>query len=152
MYWITHNGLTSEKCYPFASGETGTKGTCSSTCKDGSDIELYLAKEYKDFDYTWDVMDDLSDFGPLVGCILAYEDFLNYKSGIYQHVTGDDLGVQCGRLIGWGNDIDSESGDKFYYWIIANSWGTSWGEEGYFKVKQKDFELNPGFFSIKADF
>jgi len=31
--------------------------------------------------------------------------------------------------LGWGNESDLD------YWLVANSWGSAWGEEGFFKIK-----------------
>lgn len=49
-------------------------------------------------------------------------------SGVYQHVTGQALGGHAIRILGWGveNDIP--------YWLIANSWNSDWGDNGYFKI------------------
>jgi cathepsin B len=58
----------------------------------------------------------------------VYSDFMNYKSGIYQHKTGSNEGNHDVKILGWG----TESG--LNYWICANSWGTSWGESGYFRI------------------
>ena len=60
--------------------------------------------------------------------------FQQYKEGIF-----DDEG--CGGLnldhatnvVGWGKD--ETKGD---YWIMRNSWGTSWGESGYMRMKIQD--------------
>ncbi|XP_076341412.1 putative peptidase C1-like protein F26E4.3 [Tachypleus tridentatus] len=36
------------------------------------------------------------------------------------------------RIIGWGVE---KRGDKHKkYWICANSWGSGWGEDGYFRI------------------
>ena len=54
---------------------------------------------------------------------------MSYKSGIYVHTSGSELGGHCVKPIGWG----IQGGVK--YWIIANSWGDSWGLSGYFWIE-----------------
>ena len=50
----------------------------------------------------------------------------NYKSGIYAHVNGpassEDHAV---TLVGWGEEKLAD-GTTSPYWLIANSWGTTW--------------------------
>jgi hypothetical protein len=60
----------------------------------------------------------------------VYEDFENYVSGIYYHVTGALLGGHAVRFVGWGE----ENGTK--YWRVANSWNPFWGEDGYFRIRR----------------
>ena len=57
----------------------------------------------------------------------VYEDFTAYESGVYEHVTGDYLGGHAVTLVGYNKT------EK--YWIVKNSWGTDWGEDGYFRIK-----------------
>lgn len=58
--------------------------------------------------------------------ISVYKDFLIYKNGVYQVVEGTSKFQQgqAVKVIGWDK---SESGN---YWIIENSWGDSWGQNG----------------------
>jgi len=53
---------------------------------------------------------------------------MTYKSGVYAHTTGRRLGGHAVKLIGYGE----ENGVK--YWLCANSWGKSWGSNGFFKI------------------
>jgi cathepsin B len=66
--------------------------------------------------------------GPLEAAFDVYADFFDYTSGVYQHRTGGLEGGHAVRVIGWG----TESGTP--YWLVANSWGTDWGMNGYFKI------------------
>jgi len=69
--------------------------------------------------------------GPVEACFEVYEDFLTYKSGVYQHVNGTSVGGHCVKLLGYGVDANS----SLPYWLVANSWTPSWGNlDGYFWI------------------
>jgi len=53
-----------------------------------------------------------------------------YKSGVYVHKTGAELGGHAIKIIGYG----TEGGVP--YWTVQNSWTTTWGNGGYFKMEQ----------------
>ena len=42
------------------------------------------------------------------------------------------------NIVGWG--LDQWMGIE--YWIVANSWGTAWGETGFFRLEMQ--ENGPG--------
>jgi cathepsin B len=71
---------------------------------------------------------ELMELGTLSVSLTVYEDFEAYSSGVYQHVTGDNLGGHAVKMIGWG----TENGTP--YWICVNSWNDSWGEDGIFRI------------------
>ena len=52
--------------------------------------------------------------------------FMQYKGGIYTNNCGNVLNHAV-LIIGYGTDPAS----GLDYWLIKNSWGTSWGENGY---------------------
>jgi len=76
------------------------------------------------------IMAALQQYGPLAIAIDATK-FNYYSSGIMNgngcYAGQPDHGV---TIVGWG----VEDGTK--YWIIKNSWGESWGEDGYVRVQR----------------
>ena len=70
------------------------------------------------------------------GAFTVYEDFFNYKSGVYQHVSGGVAGGHAIKVLGFGVE------NGVAYWLCANSWGPSWGMQGFFKIKQGDCGIN----------
>ncbi|CAF1012865.1 unnamed protein product [Rotaria sordida] len=88
----------------------------------------------------------LIDYGPLwvslfIGdqTTLTYQmissTFKNYKSGIFQ-VNGCPASVRSSNhavvIVGYG--VDQTTGIP--YWKVRNSWGPTWGDGGYFKIKR----------------
>lgn len=89
---------------------------------------------------------ELVSNGPVVVGFEVYPDFLQYAGGIYHHT-----GITNSRelrfnpfeetnhavlVVGYG--MDRDSGEK--YWIVKNSWGKSWGEEGFFRIRRGNDE------------
>ncbi|CAH8429096.1 unnamed protein product [Schistosoma intercalatum] len=74
------------------------------------------------------IQKEIMKYGPVEAAFTVYEDFLNYKSGIYEHITGEPVGGHAIRIIGWGVEKNTP------YWLIANSWNEDWGENGYFRI------------------
>lgn len=59
--------------------------------------------------------------------------FMNYKRGVYDHVPMIVMLDHATLVVGYGS---TSSGEE--YWIMKNSWNTSWGEEGYMRLKIED--------------
>jgi hypothetical protein len=68
----------------------------------------------------------LVEHGPLVICIHYWRDFLYYRGGVYKNHTGRPIGGHVVAIVGYD---DSQS-----CWIVKNSDGTGWGEDGYFRM------------------
>jgi len=76
------------------------------------------------------IQKDIMLYGSVSAAFSVYEDFMSYKGGVYQHVTGSYLGGHAVKIIGWG--VDEVSGVE--YWLVMNSWNESWGEKGLFRI------------------
>ncbi len=57
----------------------------------------------------------------------VYEDFSSYNGGIYEHTFGDYVAGHAILIVGWE--------DENQCWIVKNSWGSNWGENGYFRIR-----------------
>ena len=73
----------------------------------------------------------------------VYQDFMSYKGGIYKHVTGYRTGGHAVKLVGYGVE------DGVNYWIIANSWGPAWGEDGFFRIAWNECGINDNVFGCQ---
>eukprot|EP00762_Andalucia_godoyi_P008581 ANDGO_04607.mRNA.1 Cathepsin B-like cysteine proteinase len=136
--WLSQNGSPSEPCYPSEMGTCQHPGcseeptpACNTakTCKDSSPYTLYYAaSSYGISSNVAKIQTEIQTHGPVTVAFSVYEDFAHYKSGIYQHKSGQFLGGHAVEMIGWGVE------NNVPYWIIKNSWNTSWGENGYFRI------------------
>ncbi|XP_051831936.1 cathepsin B isoform X2 [Antechinus flavipes] len=118
---------------PACSGEGGDTPKCNKKCEAGYSPDYKDDKHYGSTAYNVpssekEIMAEIYKNGPVEGAFIVYADFLQYKSGVYQHVTGDMLGGHAIRVLGWGVE------NGIPYWLAANSWNTDWGDNGFFKI------------------
>jgi len=59
----------------------------------------------------------------------------SYQGGIIQPTAGQCSQVQLDHaIIIVGFDVDTTQTPNLPFWIVRNSWGTAWGESGYFRI------------------
>merc|ERR1712110_122493 len=68
--------------------------------------------------------------GPIQVGYKVYKSFMSYQTGVYQKKPDEFMpeGGHAVKIVGWGADNGVD------YWKVANSWGASWGEDGYFRI------------------
>jgi cathepsin B len=137
--YFTNTGVVTEGCFPYAS-QSGNAPDCPTTqkCANGAAWKKYKCKgnSVVNPQTTDAIKTELYNNGPLEGAFTVYEDFFNYKSGVYYHVSGGVAGGHAIKVLGWGTE------NGLNYWLCANSWGASWGLSGFFKIKQGDCGIN----------
>jgi cathepsin L len=74
----------------------------------------------------------VATIGPVsVAIDASHESFQFYSEGVYYEPQCDSEQLDHGVLVvGYGTDETS----KEDYWIVKNSWGTSWGDKGYIRM------------------
>lgn len=129
--WIEKNGgLCTEEDYAYTSGTTKTAGTCDTSCTvvSGSEIISYTdVKANSDND----MMTALAQQPVSIAIQADQKDFQLYNSGVFTGSCGTKLdhGV---LVVGYGS-LDGED-----YYRVKNSWGTTWGDNGYIYLGRGD--------------
>jgi C1A family cysteine protease len=117
-------GVADEACYSYDSGLA--KQDCSGLCADWANRVAKITGYTELTGKPAQVKEWVSTKGPVSSCFIVYEDFFSYRSGVYKHVTGGQAGGHCVTIVGYN---DSQG-----CWICKNSWGTGWGEQGFFRI------------------
>ena len=120
--YIKDTGIPNESCYPY----TASDASCNPCAG-------WMSRVVKIKSWNWvstsiaGIETALQD-GPVTTYMTVYSDFYHYRSGIYKVTAGaTEEGGHLVAIIGY----DHTNG----YWICKNSWGTDWGENGFFRIQ-----------------
>jgi cathepsin L len=128
--WVKSNGgLCTESGYPYTSGTTGQKGTCTTTCTKNTAV---APKSFTDVAKNSDsaLMTALASQPVSIAIQANQPAFQLYKSGVLTGTCGSNLdhGVLA---VGYGTWTDGTD-----YYKVKNSWGTGWGMSGYILIQR----------------
>lgn len=149
--FIYTNGITDVTCMPYlgmAQTNWGERGTCLQRmcrqCDRFGDCRfvngtVYRISEYGTATGEQEMMAEIYARGPIACSLFAHSDyFLNYKNGIISDPTQYNITTHVVAIVGWGVDTTT----SIPYWIGRNSFGTVWGEQGWFKLQRGSNTLN----------
>jgi cathepsin C len=148
--------LIPEKCFEYKQNNS----QCSNVCDYEKFPKKYFVSKYEYLGGFYgntnevEIMKELRARGPIPGNMTVPWSFSYYKSGIFseKHLKRNSdklskttmidkhlswLSVEHSiLLVGYGE----ENGIK--YWIGMNTWGTDWGEKGFFRILRGENECN----------
>ena len=141
--FLQGEGVVDSACAPYTMGSNGIDMSCSETTAGCGDAESrkYKISGYRNpsgggfFTHGYSSRDienvkEALTHGPLMTTLAVHTDFLTYSSGIYKTVVNKVEGGHAVSIVGYNS--------QERYWIIRNSWGNNWGEQGFARVSWDD--------------
>ncbi|KAF7822598.1 senescence-specific cysteine protease SAG39-like [Senna tora] len=129
-----NGGLSTEDDYPYQ----GTQGMCSQQNK-AVQISGYEMVPQNSEEALLNAVANQP-----VSVALDASNFQYYQSGVFTGPCGTQLNHAV-TIVGYG--VSEEEGLK--YWLIKNSWGTNWGEQGYIRI-QRDVDQPTGLCGLAS--
>jgi hypothetical protein len=121
-------GFAAESAFPYTPGDQ--------PCRAGVPV-LDKITGYATILSVVDRKNAIASGGPVVAGMAVYQDFYGYRSGVYRHVSGGLLGYHAVSVVGYS--------DPEGCWIAKNSWNTTWGMSGYFKIAYGECGMDSQF-------
>jgi cathepsin L len=131
MDWVVKNGLALASEVPYK----GQDGPCTASTTQkaaGGAAFGMIGWETLPQNKNAPLMRTLANDGPAVVAVAAGRTWFMYEGGIYSKCPKDAVIDHALVAVGYGE----EEGTK--YWLIVNSWGADWGEEGYIRLQRHD--------------
>jgi C1A family cysteine protease len=125
-YYAKNNYMYGEAAYPYTSG-TGTTGTCKYPAS-GKTTTKTTGSTSVTPNSVADMKTALAQQPVSIAIEADQYQFSAYKSGIFDNTSCGTSLDHAVLLVGYG----SQDGQEYY--LMKNSWGTSWGESGYMKM------------------
>jgi hypothetical protein len=137
-------GLGEEGCYNYLAEEKecpdSGEGYCINCMMFGGDttdykcwaVDQYVKYYVKDYGFVTGeekMKAEIYARGPVTCGLVCPDEFVyGYKGGIFEY-KGNETDVDHDvEVVGWGEE------DGVPFWKVRNSWGTYWGEDGFFRI------------------
>lgn len=137
------DGIPDETCAPYqAVNGLPCKPTCktcdpNTTCYEVSNFTLYHADEIGSVHGTDKIKAEIYARGPIACSIDATSKLEAYTGGIFKEFAVP-MPNHIVSIVGYGVE------DGVAFWVVRNSWGDYWGEQGFFRIVQGSMFENLG--------
>jgi len=119
--FLKSSGAPDEACYPYEA-----RNTPCQPCSDVNQRKYKISNAGHVAESVSQLKQACYDYGPIAGAMLVYTDFMYYSGGVYSYAWGQLEGGHAMLIVGWN--------DSSQYFIVKNSFGSWWGESGYFRI------------------
>lgn len=137
---LTKTGVVDETCAPYqakniqcskmSTCKTCERGHNGDSCEAVPSPNTYHVREFGAVIGEQKIMAEIRERGPVACGIAVTDEFMhNYRGGVFEDTSGEKKIRHVVSLLGWGV---AQDGTK--YWVGRNSWGSYWGESGFFKL------------------
>ncbi|CAA7042352.1 unnamed protein product [Microthlaspi erraticum] len=126
-YIIRNQGITTEDNYPYQASQQTCHPTTQSLAFPAATISGYETVPMNNEEA---LLKAVSQQPVSVGIEGTGAAFRHYSGGIFDGECGTDL-HHAVTIVGYGMSVE---GTK--YWVVKNSWGQTWGENGYMRIKR----------------
>jgi len=135
--YLQSTGIVTDTCFPYTAG-SGTAPACPNQCADSeswSQSKVKASSAYAINGVT-NMQKEIMTNGPIQVAFKVYKSFMSYSTGVYKKHPYEFVpeGGHAVKIVGWGTDNGAD------YWKVANSWDTTWGEDGFFRIARGDDE------------
>lgn len=134
--YLVSTGIVTDSCLPYTSGD-GKVPKCATKCVDSESFTRTKAQDSYAINGASNMLKDIMTNGPIQVGFMVYSSFMSYSHGVYHKLRSEKKpeGGHAVKILGWGR----AGKKKTAYWLVANSWGPKWGEEGFFRIlRSKD--------------
>lgn len=124
-------GIPDDACYPYTDKDQPCK-PCADRAKRIIKIQGWRSLSTASQAKEW-----ICRHGPVITGMAVYTDFFSYRGGVYRHASGRLEGYHAIAVVGYSETEQC--------WICKNSWGTGWGEGGWFRIKYGECGIGSTF-------
>jgi hypothetical protein len=131
--FMRDTGSPDEGCYPYL----GRDSSCNQACSNWREVARRVNGYTRVSQTVSALKGALYTRGPVNVGMMVYSDFSYYNGGIYEYTYGQREGGHAVLIVGFDDDQQC--------FIVKNSWGTNWGENGFFRIAYSQVDGVVGF-------